>query len=139
MNSKIKYSLIIISTLLIGMVIGFLIGGRITSSRVENMRSYFTNQGFNSEFMRIIKPTPEQRDIIIPILEKHAVQNRELMINFHKGQKDLLVNLKTELDSHLGDEQIDRLNHVLENRNKRFRKAPTNNPRKDRRKKQFNE
>ena len=139
MNTKLKYSLIIISTLLIGMIIGFLIGGRITSTRIEKMRSYYTNQGFNREFMRIIEPTPEQRDIIIPILRKHAVLNRELMINFHKGQEELYVDMINDLKIHLDKEQINRLDLVLEKRKRRYHNTTPNHPRNDRRKRQFNE
>ncbi len=139
MNTKLKYSLIIISTLLIGMIIGFLIGGRITSTRIEKMRSYYTNQGFNREFMRIIEPTPEQRDIIIPILRKHAVLNRELMINFHEGQEELYINLINDLKTHLDDEQVKRLNHVLERRKSKFHNTTPNHSRKDRRRRQIDE
>jgi hypothetical protein len=139
MNSKIKYSLIIISTLIIGMVIGFLIGGRITSTRVENMRNYYTNQGFNREFMRIIEPTPGQRDVIIPILRKHAVLNRELMINFHEGQKEHYIDLINDLKKHLDKDQINRLNHVLERRKNKFHNTTPDYPRKDRRRRQTDE
>ncbi len=139
MNTKLKYSLIIISTLLIGMIIGFLIGGRITSTRIEKMRSYYTNQGFNREFISIIKPTPEQRDVIMPVLRKHAVLNRELMIDFHKGQENLYIDLVNELKVHLDEEQINRLDLVLEKRKRRYHNTPPNHQRNDRRKRQLNE
>ena len=139
MNSTLKYSVILISTLLIGMIIGFLIGGRITSTRIENMRSYYTNQGFNREFVRIIEPTPEQRDVILPILRKHAVLNRELMINFHESQEDLYIDLINDLKTHLDEEQVKRLNHVLERRKTKFHNNTPNHSRKDRRRRQIDE
>jgi len=139
MNSKLKYSLIIISTLLIGMIIGFLVGGRITSKRIDRMRNYYTNQGFNRELMRIIEPTPEQRNIIIPILRKHAILNHEVVIDFHKSQEKLYTVLINDLKAHLDKEQLNRLSFILEKRKKRFQNTTPNHTRKDRRKRQFKE
>ncbi|MFK5854562.1 MAG: hypothetical protein QM503_00435 [Bacteroidota bacterium] len=135
MKTKLRYSLIIISTLIIGMVIGFLIGGRITSTRIENMRNYYTDNGFNHQFRKIIQPTPEQRAVIMPILKKHAVLNRQQMINFHEGQEEIFIDLIDELDTHLDEEQISRLTRALDQRNKRFHNSPKHRPRMDRRKK----
>ncbi len=133
MNTKIKYLLILTSTLVIGMIIGFLIQGRITSSRISRMRNYYTNQGFNREFMKIIRPSKEQRTLIIPILKKHAILNHQLMVNFHEGQEKVFVDLKNELESHLDTDQIMRLNHVFEKRYKRFHNGPSSRYRKGKR------
>ncbi len=120
MNSKIKYSAILITTLIIGVVIGFLLGGRITHHRIEMMRDFYTKKGFNREIMRIVEPTPEQRSKIIPILKKHAEQNRQLMINFHDGQKQLMDELKAELSDYLSKEQLDKLNNACKRKNRNF-------------------
>ncbi len=121
MNTKLKYIIILTSTLIIGVIIGFLLGGRITSTKVERINSYYTNQGFNREFMRIIKPTPEQRTIIMPILKKYAKQNHKILVDFHKGQENIFLDLKNEIDVHLNQEQISRLDTVFEQRDRRFR------------------
>lgn len=127
MNTKAKYSLILISTLLMGMIIGFLVGGRITSNRINKMRSYYTNKGFNRQIIKIIKPTPEQRPFIIPILKKYAAINHQLLTDFREGQIDTFIDLKNELETYLNENQIARLNTALEKRNKRFNHNPINN------------
>jgi len=131
MKTKLKYSLILVTTLIIGMIIGFLISGRMISTRVDQMRNYYTDNGFNREFIRIIQPSPEQRDEIMPILRKYAGINREHMLDFHEGQRELFFELKDELDTHLTDEQIQKLNHVWERRKEHFQN--TKSPRKGRR------
>ena len=120
MKTKLKYSLILVTTLVIGMIIGFLISGRMISTRVDQMRNYYTDNGFNREFIRIIQPSPEQRDEIMPILRKYAGFNREHMLDFHEGQRELFFELKDELDTHLTDEQIQKLNYVWERRKAHF-------------------
>ena len=49
--------IVLVSVLVIGMVIGFLISGRMTSTRVERMKNYYTDIGFNREFMSILRPS----------------------------------------------------------------------------------
>jgi|AntAceMinimDraft_2_1070361.scaffolds.fasta_scaffold00472_17 hypothetical protein len=134
MSKKIKYSIVIIGTLLIGMIIGFLVGGRITSTRVERMQNYYTDMGFHREFMNILRPTPEQRDEIIPILKKYASYNCDLMSDFREGQKELFFDLKDELEKYLNDDQIKRLDHVWEMKKQRFQNTSPNHPRKGRKK-----
>lgn len=134
MNKRLKYSLLLICTLFIGMIIGFLVSGRITKTRVDEMKSYYTNIGFNRQFMSIIKPTPEQREVIKPILEKYADYNRDLMIENREGQKELFFNLKNELETHLTEEQINRLNNIWERRKHHYQKNKTDQQRRERNK-----
>lgn len=126
MKTKFKYSLILVSTLLIGMVVGFLISGRITSTRVDKMKSYYTDMGFDRELINIIRPTPEQRKKIAPILKKHATLNREMMEDFHEGQVELFLELKEELAEYLDDTQINQLDRKLDNRKHRFQNQKNN-------------
>ena len=133
MQTRIKFTLLLVSTLIIGMVIGFLISGRMTSTRVERMKNYYTDIGFNREFMSILRPSPEQREEIIPILRRYAGYNRELMGDFRAGQKELFFELKDELGEYLDEDQIERLNNVWERRKQRFQNKKSDHPRKGRR------
>lgn len=121
MKNTLKYSLIIISLLIIGFVIGFLVNGRLTHNKMKKVRSVNTEQGFNHEFMRIIKPTPEQTAELKPILKKFASRNHSIMADFRENQKLLFKDLRTEIDPLLTDEQIDR----LECSKKRWHKRPS--------------
>ena len=122
MNNRIKYLLILVSTLLIGMAIGFLINGRVTSTRIENMKTYYHNNGFNRDLIRIIEPTPEQKDIVIGIIQDFGGQNIEMMESCRNNQILLFQEMRRELDQYLTSEQIDRLNSFLEERRNRVRR-----------------
>ncbi len=77
MNLGLKNTLVIIRTLLLGVVIGFLVSGRLTRMRIENMRQDFARQGMDYRFMRTLKPSPEQLEDIRPIFDKYNEIRRE--------------------------------------------------------------
>jgi hypothetical protein len=120
MNDKIKYTGIIISTLLIGFVIGFLTHGRLVKSRIDRMQSFYTEKGANRAFMRVLDPTPEQMEQIRPILQRHARQNRELLDHHRAEQQALFLELEDELRPLLTDEQIERLEELKHRWQQRF-------------------
>lgn len=129
MNNRLKISLLLTLTLVIGIIIGFLISGRLVSHRIETMRNHYSETGFGREIMRVIKPTPEQKEEIGPIFREYAEKNRELMYDYHEGQKDFYKELKEDLEEVLDPEQINRLDDHWKNR-KRWnddRKSRSNN------------
>ena len=118
---------------MIGMVIGFLVGGMLTRMRVIEMQSYYTQMGFNREFVRLLQPSPEQQDNIIPILKKYGELNHNLMLDFRANQKELFIEFKDELNNHLDDKQMQRLNNMWDKRKSRFQNIKNNHSRKGRR------
>jgi len=115
MNDKLKFTGIIIGTLIIGFVIGFLTNGRLVKSRIDKMQSFYTEKGADRAFIRVLDPTPEQMEKIRPILRHHAQQNRELLGHHRSEQQALFLELEDELRPLLTDEQMERL-EVLKNR-----------------------
>lgn len=94
------------------MAIGFLISGQLISHRIETMKNYYSETGFDREIMRIIEPTSEQREKISPIFREFASKNCDLMGNYHENQKELFIDLKKDLTEILNDDQLQRLeNH----------------------------
>jgi len=120
MNDKIKFAGIIIGTLLIGFVIGFLTNGRLVKSRITRMQSFYTEKGADRAFMQVLDPTPEQMEKVRPILQRHAQQNRELL-NHHRDEQQLLfVELEDELRPLLTQEQMERLEDLKNRWRQRF-------------------
>jgi len=111
MKKRLKISLILIITLLMGMAIGFLISGRVISQRIEKMRNHFSETGFGREIMHVIQPTQEQREKIEPVFRDFAGKNRELMDSYHENQKEVYEELKEELSEILNEEQINKLDN----------------------------
>lgn len=116
------------------MIIGFLVGGMLTRMRVDKMQSYYTEMGFNREFIRLLEPTPKQREAIIPILKKYGELNHELMLDFRSNQKELFFEFKNELGEHLNDIQMKKLNRIWDKRKHHFQNSKNNRSRKNKRK-----
>ncbi len=109
MNTKTKYILSLLTILLLGFFIGFLVNGRITKARISRMQNFYTEPGFNHALMRIIRPTPEQRKKLVPVLRKYARENRARLMEFRKKQRMSFDSLENEIKPILTDKQIKRL------------------------------
>lgn len=123
MNNKIKFTGIIIGTLLIGFVIGFLANGRLVKSRIDKMQNFYTEKGANQAFIRVLDPTPEQMEKIRPILQRYAQQNRELLTNHRIEQQAFFLELEDELRPFLTQEQMERLEDLKGRWHQRFKRS----------------
>lgn len=120
MNEKLKYFLSLLAVLIIGMILGFLINGRLVHQRVDRMRNYFTQQGFGREFMMVLDPTPAQMEKIRPVLRNYAMKNHKNMIQYREGQAKLMMNLQKDLKPYLNPDQIRRLDGLRNRWDRRF-------------------
>ncbi len=110
--------------LLLGFFIGFLVNGRITRARISKMQNFYTEPGFNRALMRIIRPTPDQRKELIPILRKYARENRERLMEFRKAQSASIDSLEQEIKPILNHKQIKRLEKAKRKRTKWMKNKP---------------
>ncbi|TFG94552.1 MAG: hypothetical protein E4H13_14710 [Calditrichales bacterium] len=123
MNAKNKTGLVIISTLLIGIVIGT-IGSTLFRRHLwdERKAHYQTTKGFTERMIHIIKPDPGQ----IPQLEKIIIGHHDKFENISSEFRDKVkVNtdsLLNELRPVLNDEQFERLKKSFDRRNHSLRK-----------------
>lgn len=123
MNTRIKTSLIIAVTLLVGMVLGALISGivgkyyfRKTAFRMR------TPEGFITRFERIIQPNDDQRDAIRKVLEKH----HQKIMRFRRKVPDHMDSLWKELEPILTKEQKTRLEERSFFRRRKRHRPPLN-------------
>lgn len=124
MKEKTKYLLGLLAVLLLGIVIGFLINGRITSVRISRMQNSLTEQGFNRAFFRMIKPTPDQVQVLKPLFKKFARQNRQRLINFHDAQRDAFNRFQKQITPYLTQEQVYKIEHFKNRQERRFFRLP---------------
>lgn len=120
MSNKQKYILTLLAVLIIGMILGFLINGRLVNRRVDRMREYFTEQGFGREFMMVLDPSPAQMEKIRPVLRDYAMKNHKNMILYRQGQAKLMMNLQKDLKPYLNPDQIRRLEGIRNRWDRRF-------------------
>ena len=112
MKLQLKNSLILTGTLLLGIIIGVLLSGRIMHSRVEHIKNFYTERGFNRQIMRVIKPTDKQMEQLRPVFREQARKNRALFENCQKKHSELLESFRTQLEQYLTGEQLHRLDEM---------------------------
>jgi hypothetical protein len=109
MNLHIKTALVLLTTLIIGFVLGALTVPYFAMHRVRHFAGLRQPRGFVAFFEKIIQPTEAQKDTVHAILTKHfekfnnlADEHRDTLVQLHK-------DLIKDLSSILSDEQKQRL------------------------------
>lgn len=121
MNLKVKNSLIITGTLILGIIIGILICGRFTKMKIEKYKNFYTAKGFRKEFIRTVKPTPEQLKRLQPLFKENAERNKELFRKFREEKEENYKEFRSEVEKILTPEQIERFD-MLESRHEKMRR-----------------
>lgn len=110
MNSKTKTISILIVTLLIGMLIGGALVGRVVKVRVDRFQSFTTEQGFVDRYSEFIgEMTIEQRAAVIPILHKAGSDVEGLLRATRSDFSDIVDRVEKDLGTHLTPEQLNAL------------------------------
>jgi hypothetical protein len=113
MNTKVKVALIIIVTLIIGIVLGAMFNRAFMRHRIQKAFADRNPRGMVSFIERSIRPTPEQREQIRQILDKHRIKSAEMREKFMKDMRAEFESLEAELDPILTPEQKNRLKRRL--------------------------
>jgi Spy/CpxP family protein refolding chaperone len=109
MNTKMKIALIIIVTLVIGVVLGAMLNRAFLRHRIQRAFANRNPVGMVSIMERSIRPTPNQREQIRGILEKHRIKAQEIREKFIEEMQLEFESLEAELDPILTPEQKKRL------------------------------
>ena len=110
MNTKIKSGICLLTTLLIGFVIGYLTSTQVKENRIRELRSFGSAEGFKFMMEHMLELDEIQKDAIKPVVDKYAKENFELMKNFRGEFSVLMKEFHKELTPYLTPEQIERLN-----------------------------
>lgn len=113
MNTKAKVALIIIVTLVIGIVLGAMLNRAFLRNRIQRAFADRNPTGMVSFIERNIRPTPEQREQIREILEKHRKKSVEMREKFMMDMQAEFESMEAELDPILTPEQKNRLKRRL--------------------------
>jgi len=122
MNTKVKIALIIIVTLVIGIVLGAMLNRAFMRFRIQRAFADRNPMGMISFIEKDIRPTPDQREKIREVLEKHRKKSLDLREKFMMEMRAEFESLEAELDPILTPEQKNRLK-------RRFR-GPWRDPRR---------
>ncbi|MCI4671490.1 MAG: hypothetical protein MRZ79_25330 [Bacteroidia bacterium] len=127
MNSKVQSYGILLLTLLIGIVLGFILNGMLVRHRMEQVRSVFQNRDQRVEhLLDKINVTAQQRKIIKPILIEHFDKMHELNKQVRREMRSEMMDLRVNLGEYLDEDQMGKLTSEM-----RFfrRKRPRKNGR----------
>jgi len=128
---KIKSILIIIATLFIGFVIGFLVNGRLTQQKFQHFVNQDHFDAFKHRMMDAIKPNENQIKDIEPILDKYAEKVHLTMEESKSDINSLHENMIKDLSPYLDDQQIEKLKNLHKRFNSMMRekRGPHRSPR----------
>jgi len=111
MNIHIKSALILLSTLLLGIIIGALGMNLFRNQREIDFQRFREQRGFMHLHEGILQPTSEtQRDSIHKILSKNLPKFRELTLKHRQEISVLIDSMQKQLAPILTKEQLERLN-----------------------------
>lgn len=113
MTTKSKSTIIILSTLLLGMVIGLLLGGAIRHRKNADFAQMPRGERFHHSMERIIRPTEKQKEAMDAILKTRYSQIGDLREKFEEEIFTVYDSLKNDMDALLTDEQRQRLEKKL--------------------------
>lgn len=134
MNMKVKTTLIIIITLILGIILGAMLNRAFVHLRIQRAFDAVNPNRFAMILEEVIDPTPKQKKQIREILKKHANTVSELRKNLDEGIASSFMTLQKELDSVLTPEQKERLEKTVRRRrpwmrrNRRFPWPPPKFP-----------
>jgi hypothetical protein len=124
MNTKTKSAIIIISTLLIGMILGSLITGSFMKNRAFDRIAELRNErGFVKRIERIIRPDAAQQARVREILAQHFEKMHRLGEEIRVTFKTMNDSLIKDLEPILRPEQIERFKKRMD-RMRRFGPPP---------------
>lgn len=104
-----KATAIIVLTLLIGILIGILAGGRISDRKLRAFIEYRTEKGFRRMSLEILDPDEEQAKELLPIINEYARLNRDLNQSYRHDLEALQLSYWSEIQPYLNEKQVNRL------------------------------
>ncbi|MCX6581849.1 MAG: hypothetical protein NT166_16895 [Candidatus Aminicenantes bacterium] len=106
MNIKVKTTLILIGTLIIGIVLGAMLNRALMHMRIKGFLSIRTHKGFVERLEEIIQPSTPQKKEVTAILDKYALQFGAMHEEFKGRVASLLDSFKTDLTPVLTPDQM---------------------------------
>ena len=121
MKTKLKSTVIIGSTLIIGIILGFLLKSLVIESEFDRLKKLRDPQGFANALEEVIQPSDEQKEKLMPILEGFQSEMERMRNKARKEMTQVMDSLRIELEQILTDEQFIKLQEYLEKDQKPLR------------------
>lgn len=110
MFQRIKPSIILLLTLLIGFLLGIGSARYVFFKRIEDFRNENRNKGFIELHHKVLGISPDQEEVVNPILESYF----EKLEVRRRSLKGIMDSMHRDLKPHLTGEQLIRLDKMRE-------------------------
>lgn len=117
-DMKLRITILIILTLLLGFVIGMLTSAQLRHKRMRPVRTFASEQYFREHFYRIVEPSEEQKLELDGIIKSYADDFNQLRSQYREGFDSLMDEQWGEVKPVLNKEQIEKLEEFERNRRK---------------------
>ncbi|HNW57452.1 MAG TPA: hypothetical protein PLR88_08850 [Bacteroidales bacterium] len=119
---NIKPVVLVISTLIIGFILGMLTSAQIRYHKLKPVRVFFSEQRFRDGFYNTINPDEKQKAKIDLVLDKYARITGKMQEDFRKDYDSIMNSFRKEVDSYLTKEQVARLKEMDRRREEMMKK-----------------
>lgn len=118
MKNKLKPIIILLATLLLGGVVGFMASTYHFHHRMDEFMRCSDQDRFINMIRQQVEPTKEQEGNIIPILEKYAEESMELHHDCRSEHFTIIDSMFSEIKPFLNEKQQNKLKKHIDNREK---------------------
>ncbi len=115
---KLRITIVIIVTLLLGFVIGMLTSAQLRHQRMRPVRTFASEQYFREHFYKIVEPSEEQKQELNGIIGSYADDFNKLNRQFRDDFESLMDEQWKVIKPVLNREQIEKLEEFERNRRK---------------------
>lgn len=104
--NKVKAVLVVIGLLFIGFVGGFFSHKAMVENRLSKLAAMRAEAGFRRHFLENIDATEAQKEKLVPVIKRYAIQMEELHAKSREHRRTLIEQMKSELKVHLTETQV---------------------------------
>jgi len=106
---KLRITILIILTLLLGFVIGMLTSAQLRHSRMRPVRVYASEHYFREQLYKVFEPDSVQKVQLDAIIKKYGESIKDLNTVFREDFESLMDKQWNEIKPVLNKEQIDKI------------------------------
>ncbi|MFO7850898.1 MAG: hypothetical protein ACQERS_07495 [Bacteroidota bacterium] len=118
---KLRITILIILTLLLGIVIGMLTSAQLRHKRMRPVRIYASENYFKDHLYKVVEPDSAQKAELDAIIDRYSEEFREMNAAYWKEFESLMDRQWNDIKPVLNKEQIDKLQEIERNRREKIK------------------
>jgi hypothetical protein len=118
---KLRITLLIILTLLLGVAIGVLASAQLRHKRMRPVRMYASEHYFKEHLYKVVEPDSVQKVKLDAILKQYGEEFNEMNTGFRKDFESLMDRQWNDIKPVLNKEQIEKLEEIERIRRERMK------------------